>query len=82
MTQPRRIALQTWARLTYGDDAPSVKTLRRWAREGKIWPQPVKHGRSYFVDPSAEYVATRRTPTHAPTTIREAARLARLSLRA
>lgn len=50
----RLISLESWARLTYGDDAPHIVTLRRWAREGKI-AGAVKQGRSYFVPPDAVY---------------------------
>jgi hypothetical protein len=50
------VTLQAWALAQYGEDAPFIGTLRRWAREGKIYPFPKKHGRSYFVEPDAQYV--------------------------
>jgi predicted site-specific integrase-resolvase len=50
------IPLQVWAQAQYGEHAPSIGTLRRWAHDGKIYPHPKKHGRSYFVEPDAEYV--------------------------
>lgn len=53
---PALISLETWAAQVYGEDAPSIGTLRRWARDGKIQPVPQKHGRSYFVQPHAIYV--------------------------
>jgi hypothetical protein len=53
----KRISLETWLVLTYGDDAPTLDTARRWAREGKIYPKPEKHGRAYFVVPEARYTA-------------------------
>lgn len=34
-----------------------MDTLRRWCRTGKIYPAPKKHGRTYFVEETAEYVA-------------------------
>lgn len=52
----RRITLQTWITLTYGDDAPTMDTARKWCRDGKIQPQPKKHGREYYCSPDAEYV--------------------------
>lgn len=52
---PKRISLETWLKATYGDDAPSIDTARRWVRAGKIYPAPEKHGRSYFVYPWARY---------------------------
>jgi hypothetical protein len=51
------IPLQEWAKSTYGDAAPCVGTLRRWAREDKISPPAEKHGREYFVAPDAHYAA-------------------------
>jgi len=50
------IPLSEWAAKTYGEHAPNVDTLRRWARESLIYPRPVKHGRTYFVAPDATYV--------------------------
>lgn len=49
------ITLERWLQLTYADDAPTIDTARKWARKGKIYPQPEKHGRSYFVHPHARY---------------------------
>lgn len=45
---------------------PSSGTLRKWAREGRISPAPVKHGRSYYVEPGAHYIEPSKhqaTPT-------------------
>lgn len=50
------IPLEKWAEQQYGEDAPSIYTLRRWARDGKIRPVPRKHGRTYFVQADASYV--------------------------
>lgn len=50
------ITLEEWAQSQYGDNAPRQNTLRLWCREGRIYPVPQKHGRSYFVEPSARYV--------------------------
>lgn len=54
--------LEAWARLKYGESAPFIGTLRRWAREGKIYPPPKKHGRSYYVPTDAEYVDNYNDP--------------------
>lgn len=35
---------------------PHMNTLRRWARAGKIFPFPKKHGRAYFVKEDARYI--------------------------
>lgn len=50
------ISLTEWAAQVYGESSPGIDTLRRWARESKISPLPKKHGRTYFVDPNAQYV--------------------------
>lgn len=53
---PKLIKLEEWAHAIYGNAAPALFTLRRWARDGNIRPQPRKHGRTYFVEPDASYV--------------------------
>jgi hypothetical protein len=60
MSTERLISLESWARARYGEDMPTVATLRRWAREAKIYPAPQKHGRSYFVSDRARYVTNYR----------------------
>lgn len=49
------ITLEAWAAATYGDDSPHINTLRRWARDALIFPAPEKHGRIYYVSPTARY---------------------------
>lgn len=53
----KMIPLRQWAKDTYGDAAPSVGTLRRWARDNRLFPPAEKHGREYFVSPDTRYVA-------------------------
>lgn len=56
MAQKQKLlTLESWAALRYPDDPPSIHMLRRWAREGRIQPQPVRHGRKYRVLEDAEY---------------------------
>lgn len=62
MNRPRLITLESWLQATYGEDAPSILTARRWAREGRIDPAPKKHGRAYFVEPAATYSDTKAKP--------------------
>lgn len=50
-----KILLAEWGRRRY-DPPPSMYTLRRWAREGEIFPQPEKVGKHYYVDEHAERV--------------------------
>lgn len=52
----RLVSLEQWAAETYGEAAPGIDTLRRWCREGRIYPQPEKHGKAYYLDPEARYI--------------------------
>lgn len=56
------LTLTAWARSRYGDDAPGLATLRRWAREQRIFPAPEKHGRAYFVRPDAREASSMTAP--------------------
>ncbi len=66
------ITLKEWGRRIYGTAAPSMGTLRRWAREARITPPAEKHGRSYFVEPDARYVDYRALKAEAQRRAREA----------
>lgn len=55
--QPKWISLREWARATYGDAVPHINTLLKWVHDGRIQPQPEKHGRLWRVRPGAEYKA-------------------------
>lgn len=57
------VTLEAWAQAHYGEHAPHIKTLRRWCCEGKIFPIPQKHGRSYFVEETARYVGDYNDPS-------------------
>lgn len=58
----RLTTLEAWARAKYGEHAPHAGTLRRWARDGKIFPLPKKHGRSYYVYEHARYIEDYNDP--------------------
>lgn len=49
------LTLLQWAGEQY-ETPPSLSTLRRWTREGKIFPAPELHGKEYKVEPDASYV--------------------------
>lgn len=49
------ITLEEWARRRY-EKPPHIKTVRRWQKEGKIYPAPKKEGRAYVVSETAEYI--------------------------
>jgi len=53
---PRLIPLSDWAVEVFGEHKPHSSTLLRWVHDGRIKPQPKKIGRTYFVEPKAEYV--------------------------
>jgi predicted site-specific integrase-resolvase len=57
----KKVTLEKWAESSM-EPAPTLNTLRKWAREGRICPAPVKCGRSYYVDPEAEYTEPERRP--------------------
>lgn len=50
------LTLKTWASKIYPDNPPALATLRRWARNGNIYPPPELHGREYRVSPYAFYI--------------------------
>ena len=50
-----KIPLVAWAQARY-NPPPPMFTLRRWARDGEIQPQPEKVGKSYYVHEDAERV--------------------------
>ena len=49
-----KLTLAEWAAENY-KTPPSPNTLRKWAREGRITPKPIKHGRNYYVDENSQY---------------------------
>lgn len=52
---PEYLTLQEWATKKFSRP-PHANTLRRWARDGMIAPQPVLIGREYHVKPTARYI--------------------------
>lgn len=57
------ITLRTWAKRRYPDNPPAIVTLRRWARNGNIYPPPELEGREYRVDPDAFYIKPNKAAT-------------------
>ena len=58
----KKITLLAWGAVNF-DPVPSLWTLRRMAREGRIEPAPVKVGKSCFVPENAPAVDPNRKPT-------------------
>lgn len=50
-----KITLKEWAEPKYSK-IPTDATLRRWARDGWIYPMPEKRGRQYFVERDAIFI--------------------------
>lgn len=47
--------LKSWIESTYKANPPALNTVRRWCREGKLFPPAVKHGRNYYLQENARY---------------------------
>lgn len=58
----KRITLTAWAACAF-DPPPSLWTLRKMVREGRIDPPAVKVGKSYYVQDDARPVDPNRRPT-------------------
>ena len=50
----KKLTLEEWATDQF-KSPPNLNTLRTWAREGRISPAPVKHGKRYYVESDACY---------------------------
>lgn len=48
MTKPKMIPIATWAASRY-DPVPSNWVLRRWCRDGEIYPPPERVGKEWRV---------------------------------
>lgn len=59
---PRLLSVEAWIEAIFGAGAPSVKTVRRWIREGYIFPAPNKLGRGYYMRSDARYVDPANPP--------------------
>lgn len=60
-----KMTLEEWATDQF-KTPPSRDTLRKCAREGRIAPAPVKHGRSYYVEADAHYSEPEKLPVRIP----------------
>ena len=49
-----KIRLDQWLARNF-DPPPAIRTARLWINAGKIYPPPVKVGRSYYVDQNATF---------------------------
>ena len=53
---PRFVPLHIWIALLLGEHAPHHNTYLRWVHDGRIQPQPIKVGKSWYVRKDAAYV--------------------------
>ena len=51
----KKITLTAWAALRY-DPPPSAWVLRKWVREGQIFPAPELVGKGYYVEQTARRI--------------------------
>lgn len=58
-----QVTLETWIETQFAPECrPHINTVRRWAATHRIQPEPVKCGRSYYVDPAARYTDPNTPP--------------------
>ncbi|MFM0732354.1 excisionase [Paraburkholderia sediminicola] len=56
-----KIRLDEWLRREFYPP-PAIGTARRWIKQGKIYPPPIKVGRSYYVDEKAVFADGQTRP--------------------
>lgn len=57
----KRITLEAWAARHF-DPTPTPATLRAWARRQRIQPEPIKVGRTWYVEEHAQYGRAENEP--------------------
>jgi len=50
-----RMPAKDWAKMVYGELAPTPYALQRWIKDGRIHPAPKNIRGEWFVVPSAQY---------------------------
>ncbi|MEF3110378.1 excisionase [Raoultella sp. WB_B2P2-3] len=58
----RKVLLAEWAKEEFGDPVPGITTLNKYAKNGMIYPHPVKVGRSWRVESTARFVGMTSMP--------------------
>ncbi|MGL6117857.1 excisionase [Plesiomonas sp.] len=62
----RTISLEKWAQDEFGAEAPSLRTLRHYAKGKMTVPPAVKMGRKWFIDSEARFVGMITAPKISP----------------
>lgn len=57
LTKIKHIPVTAWAASRY-DPPPSLWVLRKWCREGEIYPPPEKVGKDWYVQENARRLST------------------------
>lgn len=57
-----KLRLDEWLTRQFSP-APAIRTARLWIRDGKIYPPPMKVGRSYYVEENATFQDRQTRPT-------------------
>jgi predicted site-specific integrase-resolvase len=57
-----KLRLDAWLKKEF-DPPPAITTARGWIREGKIFPAPIKLGRSYYVEETAVFQDRQTRPS-------------------
>jgi hypothetical protein len=57
-----KIRLDKWLEKEF-DPPPKIRTARLWIKAGKIYPVPVKVGRSYYVEENAVFADAQTRPS-------------------
>ena len=52
----RMVDLEEWAKHEFGDEAPSRRTLHKYAKSHMMVPPALKVGKKWMVDRNARYV--------------------------
>lgn len=52
MSTPKKISIKAWAALHY-DPPPSPYVLRKWCRNGELYPAPEKVGHDWMIPATA-----------------------------
>jgi hypothetical protein len=50
------VTVSDWADAMFGEHRPHQNTVLNWIKHGRIEPLPLKVGRQYFCEPTAQYV--------------------------
>ncbi|ADP12322.1 excisionase [Erwinia sp. Ejp617] len=62
----RMVSLEDWAKDEFGDEAPSLRTLKVYAKGKMMAPPAVKVGKKWMIDREARFTGILAAPKIAP----------------